>query len=145
MEDDMDYSSATYQAISILIYIHYKIRAELYNYLSNRVISEQLNIPAPTVVKIMGKLKSAGIIDVREGMKGGNMLAKPLTDITLFDVFDAMERGNPMFKIHRGFHLDYDIFEGIVEKTINSLEEAEKAMITYLKKTRLSDLIPPEN
>ncbi|MFV0396301.1 MAG: RrF2 family transcriptional regulator [Coprobacillaceae bacterium] len=138
----MSYSGATFQAVSILLYIHYKSEEELFDYLSSKKIAEMLNIPVPTVVKILTKLSSAKLIFTKEGAKGGNMLARPITEISLLDVFNAMEQGKPLFKTHHNFNMEYDDdLNQIIDSGVASLNSAEIAMKDSLEKVRLIDLL----
>jgi Predicted transcriptional regulator len=137
----MAYSTSMYQATSILLLIHFKTEEELYSCSSTRNISEMLNIPIPTVVKVLNKLNSAGLIQTKEGSKGGNLLARPITEITMLDVFTAIEQEKPLFKIQHDFNIEYDGLNSIVEKGVNALQNAEKAMKRSLEKVILSDLI----
>lgn len=137
----MAYSNATFQAVSILLYIHFKIEEEEYDYLSNRIISEMLGIPVPTVVKIMGKLVAAGMIETKEGVRGGSILLRPISEISMLDVFNAVEQGKPLFKIQHNFKIEYDGLEDIINKGASCLLNAEKEMQYSLKKVKLSSLI----
>ena len=137
----MAYSMSMYQAVSILLFIHFKTVEEQYDYLSTRNISEMLNIPAPTVVKVLNKLNSGGLIHTKEGAKGGNLLARPITGITLLDVFTAIEQEKPLFKIQHSFNIEYEGLDSIVQKGVGALQGAEKAMKYSLGEVVLSDLI----
>lgn len=137
----MAYSTATFQAVSILLFVHYKSEEGLYEYLSAKILSEMLAIPAPTVIKVLNKLNVAGLIQTKEGAKGGNLLAKPISEITFLDVFNAVEQGKPLFKIHQSFNFNYEYLDSIKEKGILCLQEAEEAMKSSLKKVKLSDLL----
>ncbi|WP_170924761.1 RrF2 family transcriptional regulator [Candidatus Enterococcus clewellii] len=137
----MSYSGATFQGASILVFIHFKSEEEKYDFLSAKVISEMLNIPTPTVVKILGKLKKAGLIVTKEGARGGNHLARPINEMTLYDVFHAVEQGTELFRTYRTFNMDFDNLDAMVEKGISSLKRAEKAMEEELASVRISDLI----
>jgi len=137
----MAYSTSMYQATSILLFIHFKTEEELYSCSSTRNISEMLNIPIPTVVKVLNKLNSAGLIQTKEGSKGGNLLARPIAKITMLDVFTAIEQEKPLFKIQHDFNIEYDGLTSIVEKGVSALQDAEKAMKRSLEKVILSDLI----
>ena len=137
----MAYSTATFQATSILLYIHFKTEEERYDYLSTKSIAEMLNIPAPTVVKIISKLNGAGLIQTKEGAKGGNLLTKRISEITMLDVFIAVEQGKPLFKIQQSFNIEYDGLDSIVDKGVSCLTNAEKAMKASLDSVTLSELI----
>ena len=137
----MAYSTATFQAASILLFIHFKSEEGLFEYLSTKTISEMLNIPVPTAVKLLSKLSAAGLTHTKEGAKGGILLAKPVSDITFFDVFDAMEQEKPLFKVQYDFNFEYGELGSIVEKGVRCLRDAENVMKLSLKKTTLLDLI----
>lgn len=137
----MAYSTATFQAVSILIFIHFKLEEGQYDYLSTKIISEMLNIPAPTAVKVLNKLNAAGLTHTKEGAKGGILLAKPVSDITFLEVFNAIEQGKPLFKVQYDFNIEYEKLDSIKEKGIRCLQDAEDAMKLSLKKVTLLDLL----
>jgi len=137
----MAYSTATFQAVSILLFIHFKSEEGMYEYLSTKTISEMLNIPAPTAVKLLSKLNAAGLTHTKEGAKGGILLAKPVSDITLYEVFNAMEQGKPLFRVQHSFNIEYEKLDEIIENGVQSFRNAEDAMKSSLKKVTLSDLL----
>lgn len=137
----MAYSTATFQAASILLFIHFKSEDKLYDFLSTKIISEMLNIPAPTAVKVLNKLSAAGLTHTKEGAKGGILLAKPISDITFLEVFNAVEQGKQLFKVQHDFNLEYEHLDSIKEKGIRCLQDAELAMKQSLEKVTLLDLI----
>lgn len=136
----MAYSTAVSQAIAILLFIYFKMEEYRYEFVSTKAISEHLNIPAPTTVKVLKGLNAAGITDTKEGAKGGVLLVKPLSEITLLDVFLAVEQGRPLFKIQTDFLISSKEVDELKGKMINSLQDAEKAMKDSLKKVTLEDL-----
>lgn len=55
----------------------------------------------PTVVRrILGSLASAGLTQAQLGLGGGAMLARPAAQITLLDIYRAVEEP-PYFALHR--------------------------------------------
>jgi Rrf2 family protein len=56
-----------------------------------REISEREMIPARFLEQIFQDLKKAGIIGAKRGPRGGYHLARPAAEITLGDVFRALE------------------------------------------------------
>jgi DNA-binding IscR family transcriptional regulator len=108
------------------------------------VISEQLNIPVPTTVKVIRNLNNAKLTMAKEGAKGGILLAQPLSEITMLDVFLAVEPGKDLFKIHTDVKLQGQDVDDVKRKVIHHLEGAEIAMHNYLKEIRLTDLFDEE-
>ena len=137
----MAYSTAMFHASSILLFIHFKFEEGLYEFLSTKTISEMLNIPAPTAVKVLNKLGAAGLVHTKEGAKGGILLAKRISEITLLDIFNAVEQGKPLFKLNHEINIDYEHLESIKGKGIRYLQEAEDAMKASLRKVTLMDLL----
>ncbi|MFC9709251.1 RrF2 family transcriptional regulator [Paenibacillus sp. NPDC056933] len=140
----MAYSTALSQGISILLYIHALSEENCYNYLSTKLISEQLNIPVPTTVKVIRNLNNAKLTMAKEGAKGGILLAQPLSEITLLDVFLAVEPGKDLFKVHTHVTLQGKDVDDVKQKIIHHLDGAEIAMQNYLKDIRLTDLFHEE-
>ncbi|WP_379151076.1 RrF2 family transcriptional regulator [Paenibacillus sp. sgz5001063] len=137
----MSYSTALSQGISILVYIHGISEENCANFLSTKVISEQLNIPVPTTVKVIRNLNNAKLTIAKEGAKGGILLARPLSEITILDVFLAVEPGKALFKLHTDVTLQGKEVNEVKQKISDSLEAAEIAMQNQLKKVRLTDLL----
>ena len=54
-------------------------------------LAEQEEIPANYLVQILSDLRNGGLIISRRGKQGGYRLAKPPTEITLFDIISVME------------------------------------------------------
>ncbi|MCP1186057.1 MULTISPECIES: Rrf2 family transcriptional regulator [Paenibacillus] len=140
----MAYSTALSQGISILLYIHALSEENCSNYLSTKLISEQLNIPVPTTVKVIRNLNNAKLTMAKEGAKGGILLAQPLSEITMLDVFLAVEPGKDLFKVHTDVTLQGQDVDDVKQKVVHHLEGAEIAMQNYLKDIRLTDLFHEE-
>lgn len=140
----MAYSTALSQGISILLYIHALSEENCSNYLSTKLISEQLNIPVPTTVKVIRNLNNAKLTMAKEGAKGGILLAQPFSEITMLDVFLAVEPGKDLFKVHTDVTLQGQDVDDVKQKIIHHLAGAEIAMQNYLKDIRLTDLFHEE-
>lgn len=93
----MSYSLSFSKAILVVIFVSDKIRQGQFEYLSTASISEVLNIPKPTLVKILQGLTAEGIIETKEGKYGGIRLVKNPDQITVLDIFNATEKGKQLF------------------------------------------------
>jgi len=94
----MSYSLSFTKSILVVIFISDKIRQKQFEYLSTADISKYLSIPKPTLVKILQNLNIANIIETKEGKNGGIRLMKEPSKITILEIFEAMERGKPLFQ-----------------------------------------------
>ena len=59
--------------------------------LSATELAEETGVPLPTAQKLMGKLACAGLLDSVRGAGGGFTLARPVTEISLADIVEAVE------------------------------------------------------
>lgn len=78
-------------------------------------------------------LNRAGITETREGSKGGIRLSKKAEEITLFDIFHAIEQDRPLFRMEVPAALSGELVDRIASATIRSLRQAEQAMTISLR------------
>lgn len=137
----MAYSISISQAISIILYISVKMQESKYEFLTTKAISTKLNIALPTAVKILNSLTIAGLTMTREGAKGGVLLAKSPSDISLLDIFQAIEHERPLFKTKFDFNISGETVTLLTNKISNCLMDAEIEMKNSLMKTTIADLL----
>ena len=115
-------------------------------YLSIQVISEKLEIPIPSVKRLVSLLKKEGIISSKTGIAGGLSIQKDVETITLFDIFQSIEGSKkPLFNFYDSFDLSQFENSSDVELYLNNFQEiltnAESAMVKELKSCTISDLL----
>ena len=66
-------------------------RLEPGEFLTARQIADGQSIPYRFLLRVMKKLKKAGILASRQGVDGGYRLARPRREISLKDVIEAIE------------------------------------------------------
>ncbi len=93
----MSYSLSFSKAILVVIFISDKTRQNQFEFLSTASLSEILNIPKPTLVKILQSLTAEGIIETKEGKFGGIRLIKDPSNISVLEILNAVEKGKSMF------------------------------------------------
>ncbi|WP_429971082.1 RrF2 family transcriptional regulator [Fructilactobacillus sp. Tb1] len=139
----MSYSVGYSQSLEILFYIDLKTKIGAETYLTIQQISNTLNIPVPSVKRLVGMLKKAELLDSKKGTKGGLALAKDASDITMYDVFEAIEGSSSLFKIYDDFNTDAFVHKNEAKRMLKSIEDvlsvSENAMINELKKKTLAD------
>ena len=54
-------------------------------------LSEESNVPAPTVAKVLKALAREGVLASQRGVNGGYRLARPAGDISMLEVIRALE------------------------------------------------------
>lgn len=141
----MSYSLSFSQAIFVVLFVGDKVAQEYFDFVPTKEISTSLNIPSPTAVKILGSLANAGIIETREGSRGGVRLAKTAKEITLLDVFNAIEAGKPMFRQDHQLRVTGKKPSRAHQSVYAVLTDAETSMKSRLAKTTIADLMASLN
>ena len=79
--------------ILIIKEVEYAIQIldELYHEgsLSAAELSARRDIPSPFIYRVLKKLETAGILDIKRGPKGGYRLSRDCGWLTLYDVINA--------------------------------------------------------
>ena len=128
------------------IAIHILICVELYGN-DAPATSESLagSIGAHPVVirRILGQLRRAGLITVVRGREGGAHIAKELTDITLADIFRAVESisGHSLFSFHENPNPACPVGRHIHDVLDHRLMDIQDAMEKEMEKTTLADVV----
>ena len=137
----MSYSLAFSQAIMTVLFVADKVEQGFYDFVPTKELSAALNIPRPTAVKILGTLARVGLIETREGAKGGVRLAVAAQDVTILDVFNAIETGKPLFRHDFKLRATGEKPTRAQSAVLNILHDAESAMKAELGQTTIVDLI----
>ena len=83
----MQFQVATQYAISILQYLHLHSK----NAPNATTISAAVGMTVPSFQGVACQLKRHGLLNAVQGRHGGYMLAKPATEISVYDIFLAVE------------------------------------------------------
>lgn len=98
----------------------------------------------PVVVRnIFGKLKKAGLIRVQRGGNGGASLARPVDQISLLDVYLAVDSvgEDGMFRFHDNPNAACPVGRNIHTVMDGRLDEIQDAMEQKMESMKLSDII----
>ncbi|MCA9954725.1 MAG: Rrf2 family transcriptional regulator [Anaerolineales bacterium] len=137
----MSYSLAFSQAIMTVLFVGDKVDQGFYDFVPTKEISDSLNIARPTAVKILGNLASAGIIETREGAKGGVRLALPPANVTILDIFAAIETGKPLFRHDFELRVTGEKPTRAQQAVLSILNDAETTMKNQLSQTTIAELL----
>lgn len=117
----MKMKSGMEQAVSVLLLLS---RLPEQSSLTSEAISQRLRVSPSYLKKLMRTLVQAGLAESIPGTKGGFTLTKPLTDITLYDVYQAVEGRGSMYQ---GKGLLQSVFEGesncVLETVMGEIED----------------------
>jgi len=82
--------------VHVLAYLAWR-RSEL---ATSERIAASVNTNPVVVRRIMGALRNAGMVTVQPGVGGGAQLARDPGDISLLDVYRAVEDADELFSLH---------------------------------------------
>lgn len=104
-------------------------------------LADSTNVNPVIVRKILGQLKSAGIVEVARG-SGGASLSKPLNKITFLDIYKAVEcvENGELFHFHENPNPKCPVGRNIHTVLDNRLDKVQQAMENELKKITLADI-----
>lgn len=107
---------------------------------SAKEIAQKYKIPYELLSKILQKLKKQGILNSIQGTRGGYKLSKNPSELTLAEIFNAIE-GNT-YILDCGQHEDPDSCS-IYETCILSspLKKIQREINNYFNKTTLADIV----
>jgi Rrf2 family protein len=95
----------------------------------------------PVIVRnVTGMLRRAGLVSSQQGI-AGTYLARPLAEITLFDIYRAVETDTDLFAIHAQPNPECPVGANIHGTLEGVLGEAQRAMEARLASTKMSDIV----
>ena len=137
----MSYSLAFSQAILTALFVADKVQQGMYDFVPTKELSDSLNIARPSAVKILQSLNKAGMIETREGAKGGVRLAVSPEDVTILDIFNAIEVNRPLFRHDLRVRVTGEKPTRGQQAISEVLASAEEAMKAELHEITISDLL----
>lgn len=107
-------------------------------------LAGSVNVNPVIIRNTLGQLKAAGLVTVKAG-EGGASLAKEPKDITLTDVFDAVEKEETLFHFHDNPNPDCPVGKNIHAVLDRRLFAIREAMREQMESITLQDLIDDMN
>ncbi|KNZ42279.1 RrF2 family transcriptional regulator [Acetobacterium bakii] len=126
----MKYTKATNYALHIMAYF---VKQEGKDNLSLQPIASHLNISPTYLSKILTQLVKADLIQSAPGVNGGYSLRKPKTEISFYDVIQAIEGSGALFTCEMEENHGCQI-----EKVMKA---AEEKMVSHLKEKHIYDVV----
>ena len=105
-------------------------------------LSGSTGVNAVIVRNVLGQLRNAGIVETRQG-SGGAHLAKALDEITLYDIYKAVDcvDDEGLFHFHENPNADCPVGRNIHKAMDGRLEAAQAALENELKSTTLAQVV----
>lgn len=137
----MQFSSRLPIAVHILLAI---VEFEGKNKTTSVFLAGSVNVNPVIIRNTLGQLKAAGLITVKAG-EGGSALAKKPEDISLMDIFEAVEKEEELFHFHENPNPECPVgrnVHAVLDKRLLSIQEA---MRQEMKSITLQSLIDDMN
>ena len=105
-------------------------------------LASSVNVNPVVIRRILQQLKSAGLIEVKRGSGGASIVKSP-EEITLLDIFNAVEclDEGQLFHFHENPNVLCPVGRNIHNVLDQKLEHIQSAMENDLSKTTLADII----
>jgi len=136
----MSYPLSVWQAMLACVYTADKARLGEFDFVPTSRLAEDLAIPAPSLARLLRGLNRAGIIETREGSRGGVRLAVTPETVTLRSIFEAIEQDLPLFRTDSSPAVTGATPTQRTRALRKALAQAEDAMRTSLEGVTLEDI-----
>lgn len=127
---------------TVAVHILSLVKIEGNQTLTSGYIASSVNTNSVVIRRLISKLKQAHLIETHQG-SGGIQLLKPLTDITLLDVYKAVEvvDEGELFQIHEDTNINCVVGANIQSVLEMILLRAQDAMETVLQNVTMDDIV----
>ena len=106
----------------------------------SELIASSVNTNPSLIRRLLSQLAKAGLTTSQMGTGGGAFLARPAGDITLLDVYKAVDEGGDVFAMHRGTNPQCLVGRNIQAVLEVRIDEAERALEAQLAKTTIAQM-----
>ena len=129
-------SSRVAVAVHVLAYLAWRRDEPV----TSERMAGSVNTNAVVVRRIMGSLRNAGLVSVQPGVGGGAQLAREPQDITLLEVYRAVEEKEELFAVHADPCRSCDIGSNIRAVLQGVFCQAHQAMQGVLAQVTIADV-----
>ena len=133
----MQFSSRLPIAVHVLLCIHTLDGQEK---LTSDFLAGSVNVNPVMIRNTLGKLKAAGLVKVDAGIGGAHLTKEP-KDISLLDVFLAVEEEEALFRFHENPNPACPVGRNVHSVLDGKLDAADDAMRAQLASVSLQALI----
>ena len=121
--------------------VEYGMRAVLYlaekgSICSSREVADEMSIPRDYLIQLAQLLRNAGIVHVRPGKNGGYSLAKDASEISMLDIFNALQ--NDRLRAERK---EAEDASDLLQDITAACSAVEREMEEYMSSITLQNMI----
>lgn len=109
---------------------------------TSEFLASSINVNPVVIRRLLQQLKKAGIISVKRG-SGGASIERPLQDITLLDVYRAVEplENGELFHFHENPNVLCPVGKNIHKIMDHRLQDIQNAMEDQMRSVTLEDIM----
>lgn len=121
--------------------VEYGMRAVLYlaekgSICSSREVADEMSIPRDYLIQLAQLLRNAGIVHARPGKNGGYSLAKDASEISMLDIFNALQ--NDRLRAQRK---EAEDASDLLQDITAACSAVEREMEEYMSSITLQNMI----
>ena len=121
--------------------VEYGMRAVLYlaekgSICSSREVANEMSIPRDYLIQLAQLLRNAGIVHARPGKNGGYSLAKDASEISMLDIFNALQNDRP-----RSERKEAEDASDLLQDITAACSAVEREMEEYMSSITLQNMI----
>ena len=121
--------------------VEYGMRAVLYlaekgSICSSREVADEMSIPRDYLIQLAQQLRNDGIIHARPGKNGGYSLAKDASEISMLDIFNALQ--NDRLRAERK---EAEDASDLLQDITAACSAVEREMEEYMSSITLQNMI----
>lgn len=121
--------------------VEYGMRAVLYlaekgSICSSREVADEMSIPRDYLIQLAQLLRNAGIVHARPGKNGGYSLAKDASEISMLDIFNALQ--NDRLRAERK---EAEDASDLLQDVTAACSAVEREMEEYMSSITLQNMI----
>ena len=121
--------------------VEYGMRAVLYlaekgSICSSREVADEMSIPRDYLIQLAQLLRNAGIVHARPGKNGGYSLAKDASNISMLDIFNALQNDQP-----RSERKEAEDASDLLQDITAACSAVEREMEEYMSSITLQNMI----
>jgi Rrf2 family protein len=110
-------------------------------FLTSDQVAASVNTNPVVIRRSLGDLRRVGLVEVRHGAGAGWSLARAPDEITLLDVYEAVEQ-EPLFALHRTEpNLECPVGRGIRPALGGTYARVEQTLRAELRRTSIADVL----
>lgn len=138
---NIEYEIGTRETVHFKASVEYGMRAVLYlaekgSICSSREVADEMSIPRDYLIQLAQLLRNAGIVHARPGKNGGYSLAKDASEISMLDIFNALQNDRP-----RSERKEAEDASDLLQDITAACSAVEREMEEYMSSITLQNMI----